>query len=283
MKTKPVTVPEILGRKASGKKITALTACDYAFARLLDPTAVDIVLVGDSLGMVALGYENTLPVTMDEMIAHTRAVRRGLHQALLVGDMPFMSYQVSVEEAVKNAGRFIQEAGAAAVKLEGGQRAAETVAAIVGAGIPVMGHIGLTPQSVHQFGGYRVQGKTFLDARQIRQDARHLEKAGAFALVLEGIPADLAGEITADVKIPTIGIGAGPLCDGQILVLHDLLGLTDGFTPKFVKRYAELGALAREAVEHYIEEVQAGSFPAREHSYQVAREDWPVKTGKNCG
>jgi len=283
MKNKPVTVPEIQGRKAAAKKITALTACDFGFARLLDPTAIDIVLVGDSLGMVSLGYENTLPVTMDEMLAHARAVRRGITRALLVGDMPFMSYQVSLEEAVRNAGRFIQEAGASAVKLEGGQRAAETVNAIVRAGIPVMGHIGLTPQSVHQFGGYRVQGKNYLDARQICQDARHLEKAGAFSLVLEGIPADLAAEITAAVKIPTIGIGAGPACDGQILVLHDLLGLTDGFTPKFVKRYAELGALAKEAVGRYIDDVRSGAFPASEHCYQVERENWPIQRGENKG
>jgi len=283
MNKTPITVPEIMGRKASGKKIAALTATDYAFARLLDAAGVDIVLVGDSLGMVALGYENTLAVTMDEMLAHTRAVRRGIGSALLVGDMPFLSYQVSVEEAVRNAGRFIQEAGASAVKLEGGERVEGAVRAIVSAGIPVMGHLGLTPQSVHQFGGYRVQGKSFLDARAIRQDAKRLEKAGVFSLVLEGIPALLAEEITQEVKIPTIGIGAGPGCDGQILVLHDLLGLTDGFTPKFVKRYAELGQAAKEAIGNYIGEVRDGAFPAREHSYHVGREDWPAKNSESAG
>jgi len=275
MDKKPVTIPAIIGKKNSTSKITALTAYDFSFAKLLDATDIDIVLVGDSLAMVALGFPNTLPVTMDEMIAHTRAVGRGIQNSLLVGDMPFMSYQVSDEQAITNAGRFLQEGGATAVKLEGGVRIAQKVRAIVQAGIPVMGHIGLTPQSVHQFGGYKVQGKNLLQARQIKQDARELEKAGAFAIVLEGIPSDLAQEITECLKIPTIGIGAGPHCDGQILVLNDMLGITQDFTPKFVKRYANLDAEIKKAVGQYIDEVQSGEFPGREHSYNTDKK--PLK------
>ncbi len=267
MDRKQVTIPSIIGKKNSRSKITALTAHDFCFARILDATDIDIILVGDSLAMVALGFPNTLPVTMDAMIAHTQAVKRGVQHSLIVGDMPFMSYQVSDEQAIANAGRFLQEGGAAAVKLEGGVKVSEKVRAIVQAGIPVMGHIGLTPQSVHQFGGYKVQGKNLLQARQIKQDARELEKAGAFAVVLEGIPSDLAGEITDCLKIPTIGIGAGPQCDGQILVLHDLLGLNQDFTPKFVKQYADLNAKIKQAVGDYIEEVRSGAFPDKEHSY----------------
>ena len=239
MKIQPVTVPAITARKNSGKKITALTAYDYSFAKLLDTTPIDILLVGDSLGMISQGYENTLSVTLEDVIYHTRSVRRGARRALIVADMPFMSYQVSVEQAVTNAGRLMQQGRAAAIKLEGGARVANQVHAIVQAGIPVMGHVGLTPQSIHQFGGYKVQGKTFLDSKQVRQDAKDLQKAGAFSLVLEGIPEELATEITHDLKIPTIGIGAGSKCDGQILVTHDLLGLHPEFTPKFVKHYAE--------------------------------------------
>lgn len=275
MDRKPVTIPAIIGKKKSRSKITALTATDCSFAKILDATDIDIVLVGDSLAMVSLGHPNTLPVTMDEMIAHTRAVKRGIRNSLLVGDMPFMSYQVSEEQAITNAGRFLQEGGATAVKLEGGVRVAQKVRAIVQAGIPVMGHIGLTPQSVHQFGGYKVQGKNLLQARQIKQDARELEKAGAFAIVLEGIPSDLAGEITECLKIPTIGIGAGPHCDGQILVLHDLLGITQDFTPKFVKRYANLDAEIKKAVGQYIDEVRSGVFPDKEHSYDTDKK--PLK------
>ena len=271
MDRKPVTIPAIIGKKNSRSKITALTAYDFSFAKILDATEIDIILVGDSLAMVALGFPNTLPVTMDEMIAHTRAVKRGVQNSLLVGDMPFMSYQVSGEQAIANAGRFLQEGGAAAVKLEGGLRVAQKVRSIVQAGIPVMGHIGLTPQSVHQFGGYKVQGKNLLQARQIKQDARELEKAGAFAIVLEGIPSGLAEEITECLKIPTIGIGAGPHCDGQILVLHDLLGLTQDFTPKFVKRYANLDAEIKKAVGNYIDEVRSGVFPDMEHSYHTEK------------
>ena len=267
MENRPVTVPDILGRKNSGKKITALTAYDYSFSKLLDATDIDIILVGDSLGMVSLGHENTLSVTLENMIDHTRAVKRGAQRALVVGDMPFMSYQVSVEQAVTNAGRLIQEGGASAVKLEGGARMADRVHAIVQAGIPVMGHIGLTPQSVHQFGGYKVQGKNYLDSRQIRQDARDLQNAGIFAVVMEGIPGELAEEITAELKIPTIGIGAGLHCDGQILVLHDLLGLTQDFVPKFVKQYAQLADILKSAVSEYIQEVRTETFPGQEHTY----------------
>ena len=268
MDARPVTAPEILGRKKSGKKITALTAYDYSFAKLLDATDLDIILVGDSLGMVSLGHENTLAVTMENMIDHTRAVKQGAKRALVIGDMPFMSYQVSVEQTVTNAGRLIQEGGASAIKLEGGARMADRVQAIVQAGIPVMGHIGLTPQSVHQFGGYKVQGKNYLDSRQIKQDACDLQSAGIFALVLEGIPGELAEEITTELKIPTIGIGAGSKCDGQILVLHDLLGLNQDFVPKFVKQYAQLADSLKNAVTEYIQDVRTETFPAKEHTYQ---------------
>ena len=267
MDVRPVTVPEISGRKKSGKKITALTAYDYSFAKLLDATDLDIILVGDSLGMVSLGHENTLSVTMQNMIDHTRAVKQGTQRALVVGDMPFMSYQVSVEQAVTNAGRLIQEGGASAIKLEGGARMADRVQAIVQAGIPVMGHIGLTPQSVHQFGGYKVQGKNYLDSRQIKQDACDLQSSGVFALVLEGIPCQLAEEITTELKIPTIGIGAGSKCDGQILVLHDLLGLNQDFVPKFVKQYAQMADSLKSAVEEYIQDVRTEAFPGQEHTY----------------
>lgn len=278
---KRTTIPSILEKKKSGRKLTALTAYDYGFARILDDSEIDIVLVGDSVGMVSLGYENTLPVTMDEMIHHTKAVRRGIHNPLLVGDMPFMSYQASNEIAVTNAGRFIQEGGAEAVKIEGGTRMIERVRAIIQVGISVMGHVGLTPQSVHQFGGYKVQGKTYLNARQIKKDAKDLEKAGVFALVLEGIPAELAYEITAETQIPTIGIGAGPHCDGQILVLHDLLGLNQDFTPKFVKQYAHMAELAKSAVSEYVKEVQSGTFPGTEHSYGIKHEPLRSVAGEN--
>ena len=267
MDTTPVTVPEILRRKSSKKKITALTAYDFSFAKLLDATDLDIILVGDSLGMVSQGQENTLAVTMDNMIYHTRAVKKGVKRALVVSDMPFMSYQVSVEQAVTNAGRLIQDGGASAIKLEGGAIMADRVLTITQAGIPVMGHIGLTPQSVHQFGGYKVQGKNYLDSRKIKQDASDLQSAGIFALVLEGIPSELGEEITSELKIPTIGIGAGAKCDGQILVLHDLLGLNQDFVPKFVKQYAQLADNLKIAVTEFIEEVKTESFPSQEHIY----------------
>ena len=259
----------ILERKNSSKKIVALTAYDYSFSRLLDATDLDIILVGDSLSMVSLGHDTTLPVTMEEMIIHTRAVNRGCHNALLVADMPFMSYQVSDEQAITNAGRFIQEAGAQAVKIEGGARMVGRIQTVTNAEIPVMGHIGLTPQSVHRLGGYRIQGKNYKDARQIKQDALKLQEAGVFAIVLEGIYGDLAAEITQAVKVPTIGIGAGVQCDGQILVLHDLLGLSTNATPKFVKQYANLGDETQKAVNTYIQEVRDKVFPDEDHSYKT--------------
>ena len=268
MDTTPVTVPEILRRKSSKKKITALTAYDFSFAKLLDATDLDIILVGDSLGMVSQGQENTLAVTMDNMIYHTRAVKKGVKRALVVSDMPFMSYQVSVEQALTNAGRLIQDGGASAVKLEGGTLMADRVRVIDRAGIPVMGHIGLTPQYVHQLGGYKVQGKNYLDFQKIKQDARDLQSAGVFALVLEGIPSKLAEEITAELKTPTIGIGAGAKCDGQILVLNDMLGLNQGFVPKFVKQYAQMADSLKNAVAEFIQEVKTESFPSQEHIYQ---------------
>ncbi|MAX17541.1 MAG: 3-methyl-2-oxobutanoate hydroxymethyltransferase [Nitrospina sp.] len=268
MDTTPVTVPEILRRKSSKKKITALTAYDFSFAKLLDATDLDIILVGDSLGMVSQGQENTLAVTMDNMIYHTRAVKKGVKRALVVSDMPFMSYQVSVEQALTNAGRLIQDGGASAVKLEGGTLMADRVRVIDRAGIPVMGHIGLTPQYVHQLGGYKVQGKNYLDSQKIKQDARDLQSAGVFALVLEGIPSQLAEEITAELKTPTIGIGAGAKCDGQILVLNDMLGLNQGFVPKFVKQYAQMADSLKNAVAEFIQEVKTESFPSQEHIYQ---------------
>jgi 3-methyl-2-oxobutanoate hydroxymethyltransferase len=263
-----VTVPEILKKKARGEKITCLTAYDYSFARILDEAGVDILLVGDSLGCVIQGQPNTLAVTMEEMIYHTRAVGRGRSRALLVSDMPFLSYQINRDEAVRNAGRFLQEAGAEAVKLEGGVAQRETIEATTKAGIPVMGHIGLTPQSVHAFGGYKLQGKDREARERILRDARAVEEAGAFAVVLEGMPAVLAREITAALNIPTIGIGAGPECDGQVLVIHDMLGLFDDFVPKFVKRYAELKPSMTAAVKSFISEVQTQKFPGPEHSFK---------------
>ena len=279
MKNLPITVPAIAKRKNSGKKITALTVYDYSFAKLLYSTPIDILLVGDSLGMVAQGHINTLSVSLEDIVYHTRCVNQGVERALVVADMPFMSYQVSVEQAVTNAGILIQQGGAAAVKLEGGERIINQVNAILKAGIPVMGHIGLTPQSVHQFGGYKVQGKNFLDSKQIKQDAKDLQKAGVFSLVLEGIPEELAKEITNDLKIPTIGIGAGSNCDGQILVTHDLLGLNPDFAPKFVKRYAHLSDVIQNAVIDFISEVQSEKFPGSEHAYNLKK--GPLKQVNN--
>ncbi len=272
MDRKRVTIPQLMEWKKNQRKISALTAYDYTFARLLDESGIDVILVGDSAGMVSMGYENTLPVTMDEMIFHTRGVRRGVQTALLVGDMPFMSYHVSEAEAIRNAGRFIQEGGAEAVKMEGGSRVLDKVCAVIQAGISVMGHVGLTPQSVHQFGGYRVQGKNYLDARQIKKDALDLQKAGVFALVLEGMPMELAAEITAELEIPTIGIGAGSHCDGQILVTQDMLGMNLDFAPKFVKKYSEVGTAIRSAVQAYVDEVRSGAFPDKAHSYHLKKE-----------
>ena len=263
-----VTVPEIGKMKQRGEKITCLTAYDYSFARILDEAGIDMLLVGDSVGCVVQGQVNTLAVTMDEMIYHTKAVARGRQRALLVGDMPFLSFQVSGEQAVLNAGRLLKEAGAEAVKLEGGVAVQETIAAIVRAGIPVMGHIGLTPQSVHRFGGYKIQGKEPKRREDLLRDALAVEEAGAFALVLEGMPMDLAKQITDRMTIPTIGIGAGAHCDGQVLVIHDMLGLFHDFTPKFVKPYADLRAAMTTAIQTFIEEVREQKFPTPEHSFR---------------
>ena len=257
------TTATFMKMKKEGKKIVALTAYDFPFAAIVDASGVHMILVGDSLGMVVQGGTSTLPVTMDEMIYHTRMVARGAQQAMVIGDMPFLSYQTSVEEAVANAGRFLKETDASAVKLEGGAAVSDRIKAITEAGIPVQAHIGLTPQSVHQMGGFRVQR----DSERLMADAREVEQAGAFSAVLEGIPAHIAKEITSTLSIPTIGIGAGPDCDGQILVLHDLLGLHDRHLPKFVKQYARLGDQAGEALKRYVEEVQGGAFPGPEHCY----------------
>lgn len=262
-----VTVPEIKKMKQRGEKITALTAYDYSFSRVLDGAGVDILLVGDSLGSVIQGQESTLPVTLEEMIYHTKAVVRGRKRALVVADMPFLSFQVNLEEAKRNAGRFLKEAGAEAVKIEGGVRVLETIEQIVQMGIPVMGHVGLTPQSVHRFGGYKVQGKEKEERGAILQDALAVEEAGAFSVVLEGMPMGLAQEITRRLSIPTIGIGAGIHCDGQVLVVHDMLGLFDMYTPKFVKRYADLRGVMTDAVKNFVAEVREGKFPDEEHSF----------------
>ncbi len=260
------TVTRIRNRKGKGK-IVSLTAYDYATARLVDEAGIHLIIVGDSLGMTVLGYESTIPVTMDDMRHHTAAVMRGVKRALVVADMPFLSFQVSVEQAVDNAGRLIKEAGADAVKIEGGAFRAPVVRALVENGIPVMGHIGLTPQSVRAMGGYKVQGRSEEDAQRLKEDAAALEEAGIFSLVLEGIPAGLAAGITSAISIPTIGIGAGPDCDGQVLVIHDLLGMSGDFQPRFVKRYANLGDDMRLAFEAYRREVEDGTFPGEEHCY----------------
>jgi 3-methyl-2-oxobutanoate hydroxymethyltransferase len=267
MKDQPVTILDLQRMKAVGEKIAVLTAYDYPLARLLDLAGIDVVLVGDSAGVVMAGYDHTLPVTMEEMLYHTRAVRRGAGRALVVADMPFLSYQVDLRDARLNAGRLIKDGGAQAVKLEGGANVAETIQAIVAMDIPVMAHIGLTPQSIHRMGGYRVQGRQAEQARALLADARAVAAAGAFALVLEGIPAVLAREITAAVPIPTIGIGAGVDCDGQVLVIHDILGLCEKYSPKFVKRYADVAGLISSAVGEYIREVKSGEFPTADHSF----------------
>jgi 3-methyl-2-oxobutanoate hydroxymethyltransferase len=263
-----ITVPHIVKMKQRGEKITCLTAYDYAFARILDEAGIEMLLVGDSLGCVVQGGANTLAVTMDEMIYHTRLVARGRKRALVIGDMPFMSYQVGRDQALRNAGRFFKEAGAEAIKLEGGVAVQDSIHAIVDAGMPVMGHIGLTPQSVHQFGGYKIQGREKDRREALLRDAVAVEKAGAFAVVLEGIPQDLAGEITEQLTIPTIGIGAGVECDGQVLVIHDMLGLFDDFTPKFVKRYADVKQIMLGAVKEFVGEVKERKFPAEEYSFK---------------
>ena len=270
---KAVTVPMLRKMKERGERITMVTAYDATFARMFDDAEVDVLLVGDSLGMVVQGLDSTLPVTVDEVIYHCRAVARGTRYAHIVGDMPFLSHQISQEEALRNAGRFLSEGGAHSVKLEGGVSAAPTIARLVQAGIPVMGHVGLTPQSVHAMGGFRVQGKTRDAADEVLADARAVADAGAYALVLEGIPSDLAASITAAIDIPTIGIGAGADCDGQVLVCYDLLGLTPDLRPRFVKRYAEFFDVGREAVSRYRAEVRDGSFPSEKHGFGQVRED----------
>ena len=264
-----ITIPEIKAMKHRKEKIPMLTAYDYTTAKIVDEAGVPLILVGDSLGMVVLGYESTIPVTMEEMIHHTKAVARGAKKALIIGDMPFMSYHISVSDALHNAARFIQEGGAQAVKLEGGEVVAEKVRRIVDCGIPVMGHIGLTPQSIHQLGGFRVQGKVMEEAKKLLDDARALEEAGAFAIVLECTPAPLSKLITEKVSIPTIGIGAGPDCDGQVQVISDILGLYTEFVPKHAKRYASLAGEIRAAVSSYISEVKSLSFPTAEQSYTM--------------
>jgi len=264
-----VTINEIKEKKEKKEKIVMLTAYDYSTAKLVDEAGVPLILVGDSLGMVMLGYESTIPVTMDEMIHHTKAVVRGTKQALVIGDMPFMTYHTNISDALRNAARFIQEGGAQAVKLEGGVTVAETVKRIVECGIPVMGHIGLTPQSIHQLGGHKVQGKTPEAAERLLKDARALEQAGAFAVVLELVPAPLSRLITQKLSIPTIGIGAGPDCDGQVQVISDLLGLFSDFVPKHAKQYAKLAGTIKTALADYIAEVKAGSFPTAEHSSTI--------------
>jgi len=268
-----ITVPLIRARKQSGEKITALTAYEFALASIMDEAGVDILLVGDSLGMVVLGYENTLPVTMEEMIHHTKPVARAAKRALVVGDMPFMSYHLSPEQALANAGRFVKEGGAEAVKIEGASpRRLRLIETLVEADIPVLGHVGLTPQSVVRLGGFKVQGTSPEAARRLVAEAKAVEKAGAFGLIVECVPAEVAGEITASVGIPTIGIGAGPACDGQIIVFHDLMGCHGGYLPKFVKMYADLHGVIADAVSRYRDDVRSGAFPDLDHAYHLKPE-----------
>jgi 3-methyl-2-oxobutanoate hydroxymethyltransferase len=271
---KKVTTVTFRQKKERGEPITMLTAYDYPTALAVDNAGVDSILVGDSLAMVVLGYENTLSVTMEDMLHHARAVSRGAKSALLIGDMPFMSYQVSVEEATRNAGRFLQQGGMDAVKLEGGRERADAIRSITSAGIPVMGHLGLTPQSVNQLGGFRAQGKTAVAAKRLVEDALILEEAGAFSIVLESVPARLAELISKKLSIPTIGIGAGAGCDGQVLVTHDLLGLFDRFTPRFVKKYANFHDAMHKAFTDYIDDVETKRFPAQEHTVDMEDKEW---------
>ncbi len=271
---KKVTTAVFRSKKKRGEQLTMLTAYDYLTARAVDQAGIDSILVGDSLGMVVLGYSNTLPVTMGDMLHHCRAVSRGASRSLLIGDMPFLSYQAETGDAVRNAGRFLQEAGMDAVKLEGGRERLDAVRAIIGAGIPVLGHLGLTPQSVHQLGGFKAQGKTAGAAKRILEDALLLEEAGCFGIVLESVPARIASYISSRLTIPTIGIGAGGGCDGQVLVIHDLLGMYDRFTPKFVKKYAELHGEISQALLAYKQEVERGVFPAQEHTFTIPDGEW---------
>jgi 3-methyl-2-oxobutanoate hydroxymethyltransferase len=277
-----VTIPSLIARKATGPRIVALTAYDYPTARILDERGVDIILVGDSLGMVVLGYENTLPVTMEDMLHHTRAVARGVRRALVAADMPYFSFHLSPEETIRNASRFLKEAGAEAVKIEGASKTRlRLVEAMVDAEIPVMGHVGLTPQSIHAMGRYRVTGVEPGEARRIIEGAADLERAGAFAVVLESVPLEVAGAVTEKIGIPTIGIGAGPRCDGQVLVFHDMMGYSSGYLPKFVKVYADLHATIGRAVERYAEEVRLGTFPDDATSYHLKA--GPAGSGRKGG
>jgi len=262
------TIQDFITKKQEGRKITMLTAYDYPFAKIVDDAGIDVILVGDSLGMVVQGLENTLPVTMDEMIYHTKMVTRAVKNSMVIGDMPFMSYQTSISDALNNAGRFLKDAGASAVKMEGGAEVADHIKAMSKADIPVMAHIGLTPQSIHRMGGYKVQGKTEESANRLLDEARIVEDSGAFALLLEAIPMNLAKKITEKLSIPTIGIGAGPHCDGQVLVLHDVIGLFERFVPKFVKQYASLKDDALNAVKLYREEIEKGIFPSEDQSFK---------------
>lgn len=263
-----MTVRTLAARKRRGEKLTMLTAYDFTFARIFDAAGIDLVLVGDSLGNVVQGGDTTLPVTLDEVVYHTRLVARGCRRAMVVGDLPFGSYQVSAEDAVRSAIRLVKEGGAQAVKLEGGVNAAEAIARIARAEIPVIGHVGLTPQSVHRMGGFRVQGRTESERARVLADAQAVEEAGAVAVVLEGMPADLAADVTRKLAIPTIGIGAGPACDGQVLVFHDLLGIEERIAPRFVRRYAELGHDAREALAAYVADVRSGAFPSAAEGFE---------------
>lgn len=261
------TINDFFKKKREGKRIVMITAYDYPTGLIADEAGMDAILVGDSVAMVVHGLENTLPVTMDEMVYHTKMVSRAARSAMVIGDMPFMSYQVSISEAVRNAGRFLKEAGASAVKLEGGSEIKEQIIAMTKADIPVMAHIGLTPQSIHKMGGYKVQGRTEETAEKLLEEAHIVEEAGAFSIILEAIPATLAKRITEELSIPTIGIGAGPWCDGQVLVMHDVIGMFDRFVPKFVKRYASLKEEAVKALRLYKDEVEKGIFPSEEHSF----------------
>src|SRR5512135_33879 len=269
MDRKKITPVDVQAMKREGKRISMLTAYDYPTALLEDRAGIEIILVGDSLGMTVLGYENTVPVTMEEMIHHTKAVTRGAKYALIIGDMPFMSYNTSEREAILNAGRFMKEGGADAVKLEGGATVKDIVKVIVKAGIPVMGHIGLTPQTISMLGGFKVQGKDAEAAQKIIDDALSLEEAGAFSVLLEAVPAPIAKRVTERLSVPTIGIGAGVHCDGQVLVVHDMLGLFDRFSPKFAKRYVNLSEAILKAFDSYIQEVEKGAFPADQHSFHI--------------
>jgi len=271
--TKRITTATFKKMKQDKQKIAVLTAYDYPTAKLLDSSGIDAILIGDSLGMVILGYETTTQVTMEDMLHHTKAVSRGVARALVIADMPFLSYHLGLKESVINAGRLIQEGQAQAVKLEGGIEIIPTVEAIIKAGIPVMGHLGFTPQSIHNLGGYFVQGKTDEQAKKLLSDAKALEKAGVFSIVLEMVPAELAEKISAQLSIPTIGIGAGVNCDGQVLVIHDMLGLYQGSIPKFVKKYSEIGEEINQAVSKYVNEVKHGLFPRQEHSFKVEKQE----------